>query len=120
MNPATRGAAAYIAGSLISGLRKGYVYDYSTGAYRRFSGSLEPGRVNIFDHDVGAYVTGSGAAGALSLYHYGQSSHLQLRVNGNQFTGYDYGTGSHFSGQVNGSNVSLYDYGDSAYYNYVL
>ena len=63
-------------------------------------------------------VYGNGNNGDFSLYHYGDSHHINLKIEGTKFSGYDYGSSCHFNGTVNGNSISLYDYGESAYFNY--
>ena len=48
----------------------------------------------------------------------GEGSHINLKMNGNNFHGFDYGTGSNFQGRVTGKTVWLYDYSDGQYFNY--
>lgn len=115
MKPTTRRAIACIAGRL-AGANASGVYDYSESRHVNFSGGVSATNVNVYDHDAGCQISGDGS----SLYHYGNSSHLQLDMSGPRFNGYDCDTGSHFSGDVSGSAVSLYDYGESSYFNYSL
>ena len=66
-----------------------------------------------------AYITGLlHGRTASSVYDYGNGAHIQLNMNGSQFSGYDYDSGNHYSGTVNGSSVSIYDYETSQHYSY--
>lgn len=115
MNADTRRAVAFIAGSSASGQRTTSVYDYSVGRHTSFSGQVGA-QVSVYDYDARCHISGR----LPSLYHYGASAHLTLKVVGTTFDGYDYATSSHFSGTVRGRSISLYDYGESGYFNYTV
>ena len=120
MKPNVRACVAYVAGSLISGRSSSSVYDYSQGKHISISGSVDARAVNIYDHDQGCNFGGNGSNGDFSLYHYGDSHHVSLKIQGNNFNGYDYGHSCHFSGTVNAGNISLYDYETGSHFNYSL
>ena len=113
MKPNTRACIAYITASL-HGANGSSVYDYSQSKHINISGDVGDQNVNVYDHDRGCHVSGSPD----NLYDYGNSAHIQLNVDGSQFSGYDYHTSSHYSGDVNGSSVSIYDHETSTHYNY--
>ncbi len=113
MTPGTRACVAYIAAGL-NGSNSSSVFDYTESKYINISGAVNSSNVNIYDHDRGCHVTGSPS----NLFDYGVSSHIQLNMNGTQFSGYDYHSGNHFSGNVNNKAVSIFDYETSSYYNY--
>src|SRR5437899_1531974 len=116
MNAHTRRAVAYIAGRLVTGTDSGSVYDYSAPGYFNFSGDVSEGNVNVYDYGQSCFVGGT----LPSLYHYGNSRHLDLTVSGTDFEGYDYATGRHFSGSVSSASVSVYDYEHGSYFEYTL
>lgn len=117
MKEHTRRAVAFIAARLVSRRRSSSVYDYKTGRHFNFSGDADSQRVSVYDYAESCHVSGSGGPN-FSLYHYGNSRHINLRVDGESFQGYDYDSSSHFSGRVNGNSVSLYDYGTGSHYNF--
>ncbi len=116
MKPQTRRAIAYIVGRIITAQNKSAVYDYSSSQYHSFSGSVSLERVSIYDYSENCHISGN----LPNLYHYGNSSHISLKINSNKFSGYDYDDSAHFSGNVNGNGISLYDYGESSYYNFSI
>lgn len=111
---------AFVAARLITGKDASAVYDYGRSGYRNISGHVSPTTVNVYDHEAGAHFGGSGTANDLSLYHYGHSHHVSLKVSGDTFEGYDYGSSCHFSGMVSGSSISLYDYGTGSHRSYSI
>ncbi len=83
------------------------VYSYDRGTHSHMS--------NGYDYEIGAHFSGVKSG---NLYHYGTSSHIQLKVNGTRFSGYDYDSGAHFQGTISGKQVNLYDYEDGRYYSF--
>ena len=86
MNPGSRAAIAFIAGSLIGRKHAASVYDYSEGAHRLFSGTVQSNNVQIFDHTDNCNIGGSGSNNQFSLYHYGEGGHISLNISGNSFS----------------------------------
>lgn len=114
MKPGTRACVAYIAGRAISESSASHVYDYSQSKYIAFSGSVDGASANVYDYDRRCY-----CAGNLSqLFDYGNRAYLEIRIEGDRFSGYDYDSRKHFEGTVSGASISLYDYDTSAYYSY--
>lgn len=114
MKPHTRRAIAFIASRAINDDHRSSVYDFEEGRHISFSGTVRDGRISAYDYDRSCHISGT----LPNLYDYGDSHHIQLKIEGSSFKGYDYGSSQHFSGKVNGHSISLYDYGTSSYYNY--
>jgi hypothetical protein len=114
----SRAAIAYIAGRLISGRHSSSVYDYARSKFINFSGTVQSGRVQVFDHETGNHFVGSGSEASINLFEYGRGAHIHLAIAGHSFSGFDYGSGTHFSGTVTGGTIAVYDYGESQYFNY--
>jgi|SRR3989344_2615245 len=112
----TRRAVAYIAGRAISGKSSGAVFDFSASQHYYFGGNVHQSQVAVFDYTQSCHITGT----LTSLFHYGDSHHISLTINGSQFNGFDYGESCHFSGNVNGNSISVFDYGTSQHYNYSI
>jgi hypothetical protein len=120
MESHVRAAVAYVAGRLILGVPKTSIYDYSKSGHISIGGEVSSGRVKVRDYTNDFQFGGSGNGSSYALYHYGESCHVSLRIEGQAFKGFDYGTSSQFSGRVRGKLVSLYDYGAGADYSYSL
>jgi hypothetical protein len=114
--PHRRRAIAYIAGRIITGSAAGSVFDYDEGRHVMFSGDVSKENVNVYDYDAACFITGP----PTSLFHYGDSQHIQLGGESGQFRGFDYASGAHFSGTVSGTSVALFDYEDGAHHNYSI
>jgi len=112
----TRRAVAYIAGRMIASHCNAALYDFNASSHFHFSGTVTRGNVSVYDFNQSCHIGGS----LSSLYHYGNSGHIQVRVNGSSFSGYDFSTSSHFSGSVNGRAVSIYDYGQGRHFQYSI
>lgn len=106
MKEETRRAIAFDAAARINGRNPSSIYSYDQGGHTPMSDG--------YDYGAQAHFSRSGS----SLYHYGTSSHIDLTINGKNFSGYDYDEGHHFNGTVNGNSVQIYDYGESKYFNY--
>ena len=106
MTADTRRAIAYIAARAISGKSSSTLYDFDASNYFHFSGRVSASDAKVYDYSTSSHIGGR----LRSLYHFGHSSHIQLKLSGNQFSGYDYEQSCHFKGRVRGSRVSVYDY----------
>jgi hypothetical protein len=121
MNAQSRSSVAYIASRLATGKNASSVYDYDRGTYVSITGTVTDTSVNVYDFDRSCFITGHGNNGIYTLYDYGTSAHINLKIDQDgRFTGYDYGSSAFFNGTVQGRNVSLYDYGDGRYHNYTV
>src|ERR1700694_131403 len=108
MNAAARSSVAYIAARLADKRNASSIYDYDRGTYVSITGTVTDSNVNVYDFDRGCFITGHGNNGAYTLYDYGNSAHINLKISqGGTFSGYDYDSGSFFNGTVRGRNVSL-------------
>jgi hypothetical protein len=114
MEPHTRRAVVYLA-ELLSGRKPNWVYDYSESMFATFRGRVSGTRVDAFDHDSGAHLTGVNG----TYFHHGNMQYLTLKLNGDRtFSGYDYASSSHFLGRFKGSAIELYDYGAARYFSF--
>lgn len=116
MKPHVRRAIAYIAASIISKKRATAVFDYATSQYYNFSLNLSQSGIAAYDYTQNCHISGSYS----SLFHYGDSHYISLKIDSNKFSGFDYGESCHFSGSVNGNSVSMFDYGVSSYFNFSI
>ena len=120
MEASVKAAVAYVAARLITGLTSSSVFDSERGRHISMGGTVSDRSVQVYDYDALCYFSGSGDGSRFSLFHYGQSAHVNVNLSGNTFNGFDYGSGNHFSGTVTGRSVSLYDYADANYSNYSI
>lgn len=116
MDAHRRRAVAYIAGRLITGDEATSIYDYQEQRHNSFSGEVSTQNVNVYDYEEKCFVGGEPNA----LYHYGDSKHIQLTVDGANFSGFDYGSNKHFSGSVDDRAIALYDYESLSCFNYSI
>jgi hypothetical protein len=117
MTDSTRARVAAAVASAAKEKTISSVYDYAGGRYRRTSASTSGSGLSGFDYDTGTHFSGGGG-GRLDFFDYQNSAHVQLKLEGNQFSGFDYHTSSHFSGSVSGSAISLYDYQTGRHYSF--
>ena len=95
------------------------VYSYELSQYISMSGSTNEKRINAYDYSRSCYITGNCTTqNSYSLYDYGVSQYIDLKIKDTRFEGYDYGSSSYFSGTITGSSVSFYDYQTGQYYNF--
>lgn len=115
MKPHVRAAAAAIAAAHSLQRNVSSIYDYSQSTYLNISVSINGNTANGYDYTKSCHVSGT----LPNIYHYGVSSHLNLRPDGGgRYTGYDYDSSSHFNVTVNGSSIQVYDYEASSYFSY--
>jgi hypothetical protein len=106
MKEETRRAIAFDAAARIAGRKPSTIYSYDRARHTHMADG--------YDYDAQAHFSRSGSG----VYHYGTTSHINLSINGSNFSGYDYGAGHHFSGTVSGGTVQIYDYGEGRHFNY--
>jgi hypothetical protein len=115
MKPHVRASMAATALSHALGRKISSVYDYSRSGYLSIDADVRGNNLTGYDYEKSAHISGS----LDSLYHYGESSHLELKPKGGgQYSGYDYGSSAHFDIRINGNSAELYDYSASAWYSY--
>ena len=114
MNRHTRTCIAFVAGSVISGIKASSIYDYDRSRHLNFSGTLSESNVQIFDYERSCHFGGR----LPSLFDYGRNIDILLHIDKTSFGGYDYGDNEHFIGHVSNRSVSLYDFSESKYFNY--
>ncbi|MDD3915140.1 MAG: hypothetical protein PHF76_10895 [Bacteroidales bacterium] len=83
------------------------------------SGSVNDKAISAYDYGRGCHLSGRvSSPNNFSVFDYGVSGHINLKIDGVKFSGYDYSSGYHFSGTIRSKSVSFYDYQTSTYYNY--
>jgi len=120
MKDNTRLVVAFVAGRLISGSEAWSIYDCEASRTCRFSGTVSPEQILVYDPEARCRVSGYGEKDCYSLYHHGNRHHIELKIRGSSFEGYDYGSGAHFSGSVDGSSVVVFDGQDRRYYYFTI
>jgi hypothetical protein len=114
MNDGVRRTVAYVAARFLVGPSVTAIYDYTTGGHFQFSGEVSRSSVNVYDYGRGCHFGGSPP----SLYDYGESHHVEFKLEGAMVKGYDYGASCHYEAKVNGKNINIYDYGVGSYFQY--
>jgi len=115
----TRARVAAVVGAAANKKKISSIYDYSASCHRSISANIAHGKVEGYDYTTSTFFSGN-SNNSLDFYDYGNSKHVNLKINGEKFDGYDYDTQKHFCGTVNGKSVSLYDYDTGKYYNYSI
>ena len=90
------------------------LYDYGAGEYLNIAVGVSADRVQGYDYKSGAHFGGT----LPSLFHYGESAHIELKHSNGKYRGYDYGAGSHFEITVRGNSVDLFDFGTGHWFSY--
>ncbi|MEJ2246382.1 MAG: hypothetical protein P8Y80_09955 [Acidobacteriota bacterium] len=116
MNRHTRTCIAFVAASVISGIKATSIYDYDRSRHLNFSGTVSESNVEIYDYERSCRFGGR----LPSLYDYDRNVDILLQIDKTSFSGYDYGDDAHFSGHVSNGSVSLYDNSESKYFNYSI
>ena len=117
MKDTTRARVAAVVAAAKRNRKISSVFDYGAGSYRNASAEVRSGKVTGYDYGTSSHFSG-GSSGKLDFFDYETSSHVQLKIDGEKFSGFDYHTGSHFSGDMHGNSISVYDYGTGQYHNY--
>ena len=88
MSSFTRRAVSIISASLIEQKDYSSIYDYDESSYFNFSCKISQDNVNVYDYEKNCYISGNGNSNSYSLYHYGNSKHIDLNIKQNEFDGY--------------------------------
>ena len=116
MKESTRSRVVSSVASAIMRKKINNVYDYQAGKHRQSSAEVVDGRVQGYDYDTSTHFSGSGSN--LDFYDHETCSHVQLKIEGDKFSGFDHHSGSHFSGKVSGNSITIYDYETGKHYNF--
>lgn len=101
MNSRQRAAIAAIVLAITTQNSVKTIHSYESSRHISMSGSANNKSVNAYGYGRSFHVSGSASTpNNFSLYDYGVSSHINLRIDGTKFSGYDYNSSSHFSGTV--------------------
>lgn len=110
MRDHTRRGIAYIVGRL-AGHPSGAVYDYEIGSWTNIAGDVERDRVNVYDYDRHAHLTGSPSHDGLDLFDHGDRAHVQISLRSSGWcVGFDQATRSHFEVRTRGRDVEVFDF----------
>jgi hypothetical protein len=92
------------------------IWDTQTRSYGRIRGIVDRSRIDVYDVERNCHICGPGHNGAFSLYDFGASSRLTLRIRADgRFEGNHDRTNARFTGQIRQGSVDLYDYGSLSY-----
>ena len=115
MKPDTRTAVAAIGAAILNKRKITSVYSYSGGGFVNIDAELIGNRVKAYDYSKSCFIEGNLPS---SVYHYGDGSFIELKMNGDKISGYDYKTASFFDIKVRGKDVEIFDYEDGGFHNY--
>ena len=116
MNRHTRTCIAFVAASIISGIKATGIYDYDRSRHLNFSSTISEPTVQVYDYERSCHFGGR----LPSLFDYGRGVDILLHIDKSSFGGYDYGDDVHFIGHVSNGSVSLYDFSEFRYFNYSI
>jgi hypothetical protein len=116
LNRHTMTCIAFIAGSIISGIKATSIYDYERSRHLNIRGTISEPNVQIYDYERSCHFGGR----LPSLFDYGRNVDILLQIDKTSFGGYDYGDNEHFSGHVSNGTISFYDFKELRYFNYSI
>lgn len=120
MKDNTRRIVAFIAGKLIGDSEAWSIYDCEQVRTCRFSGTVSPGQILIYDPEAHCRISGYGEEGCYSIYHHGNRQYIEFKINGSSFEGYDYDSKTHFFGSVESGSVAILDGQDRRYHYFTI
>jgi hypothetical protein len=116
MSPGTRACIAYVAGRIITGTARSYVYDHAESKHVNVGGTINGNRIGLYDYERGCNFHGA----LPHLRDDGTGAGVSLQIDGNRFSGHDHGSGHAFSGSVDGPSISVYDHVVARHFAYSL
>lgn len=120
MNPYKRKIIAFIIGKLISGREISKVFDQTESTYNEITGDVTPTKINVITPEKNELITGSGDSKGISLFDFGSSKFIDLKIEGERFDGFDYDSKKAFYGELKEDTVSVFDFQDSKHHYFTL
>ncbi|WP_151893884.1 hypothetical protein [Patiriisocius marinistellae] len=114
----SRGSIAFIVDKLVNKGNSTTIYDNAESTYLSYNGIVEPESIDLYDYANGCYISGRKSDDMFTLFHFGEGNHIDLKIDGNKFTGFDYSSDSYFKGIIKESSISVFDYGEGTDFNY--
>ena len=118
MTSQKRRIVAYLAGRIISGKNPSGIFDRASSSWTSVSVVTAPNHLSVYDHDRACMISVVGPPKDLYVYDAGSGRHIQLKINGCNFSGYDFETQAFFSGNVTGTSVFFCDFQHSDFFKY--
>ena len=95
------------------------IWDAQTRTYGHLTGTVDRSRIDVYDMERNCHLCGPGQNGAFTLYDFGDSTRLTLRIRTDgRFDGHHDRTNTRFTGRIQKGSVDLYDYGSLSYFNF--
>lgn len=118
MNDAAR-CIAYVVARYLAGPRDITIWDAQSRSYGQLTGTVDPWRIDVRDTHRSCHISGPGRDGAFSLYDFGDSSRLSLRIGADgRFDGHHDRTNTRFCGRIEQGSVDLYDCASRSHFNF--
>ncbi|MCW1840444.1 hypothetical protein [Prosthecomicrobium hirschii] len=114
-NNGTRATVAAICAAVVNRRGYSYVHDFTANSSRHVTIKVNDNKVDAYDYAASASIDGSVPG---DLYHYGENTHIEMKISNNKVEGFHYGSSDFYEATVSGTSVEFYDFGTSNFYFY--
>ena len=119
MNSSARRVAYVVARYVVRHGTDVTIWDAQTRTSGHLIGTVDRSRIDVYDIEHNCHLYGPGQNGAFTLYDFGDSTRLSLRIRTDgRFDGHHDRTNTRFTGRIQNGSVDVYDYGSLSYFNF--